>query len=254
MSNSRRNPLWPLLALLMIASPVSGGSFEEISLVASPTAGIIPHGAYAFRGSLGPNSGLLFGARVGFRDRLMVGVSYGVQEFIGRGDVRANDIPGFQLRLRLVEEKMQGPAIAVGIDTQGEDGYIEDWERYERKSRGFYIVFSKNYRLIRDFSLHGGVNWSLEDDDEDGIDLFAGLAFEVAPGFVILGDYTAALNDDDKDVETSLTRGRGYLDAGVRFDYGENLRLKVLFRDLTGNYIPENGVARTVEIFWLDWF
>lgn len=215
---------------------------------------MLPHGAYLFRGSLGPDSGLLFGAQVGFRDRLMVGVSYGVQEFIGRGEVQANDIPGFQLRLRIVEEGIQGPAIAVGIDTQGEDGYIEDWERYERKSKGFYIAFSKNYSLIRDFSIHGGVNYSLEDEDEDGIDLFAGFAFELAPGFVILGDYAAGLNDDDTEVATRLTRGRGYLDAGVRFDYGENLRLKILFRDLSGNYLPEKGVARTVEIFWLDYF
>lgn len=254
MSNSRRSLWLFFLALLFIAAPVSGRSFEEISLVASPTAGILPHGAYLFRGSLGPDSGLLFGVRVGFRDRLMVGVSYGVQEFIGRGEVQANDIPGFQLRLRVIEEGIQGPAIAVGIDTQGEDGYIEDWERYERKSKGFYVAFSKNYRLIRDFSIHGGVNWSLEDRDENGFDLFAGLALEVAPGFVILGDYAAGLNDDDRDIETTLTRGRGYLDAGVRFDYRENLRLKVLFRDLTGNYLPKKGVARAVEIFWIDYF
>ena len=223
-------------------------------LVDSPTAGILPHGAYLFQGSFGPRSSLIFGVKIGFHDRIMVGVSFGMQEFIGTGDIQLNDKPGFEARLRILEENLRGPALALGIDTQGEDAYIEDDERYERKSKGFYAVISKNYRLLSDFSVHGGVNYSLEDTDEQGLNAFGGISIELVEGFSLLLDYNAALDDNDADVGSSRTRGRGYLDSGVRFDYMENLRLKVLFKDLLGNYEPEKGVARSIEILYINYF
>ncbi len=236
------------------AAPVSGQEFAEISLVDSPTAGVLPHGSYMFQGSFGPRSSLIFGVKIGFHDRFMVGASFGMQEFIGTGDIELNDKPGFEARIRIIEETLKGPALAVGIDTQGEDAYIEDDERYERKSKGFYAVLSKNYRFLRDFSVHGGVNYSLEDEDERGVNIFGGFSMELIEGFCILLDYNAALDDNDPDVASSRTRGRGYLDSGIRFDYMENLRLKVLFKDLLGNYEPEKGVARSIEILYIDYF
>jgi len=240
--------------LCSVVTSTMGQEFEEIYVVDSPTAGILPHGSYLFQGAIGPRSSLLFGVIVGFQDRLILGVSFGLQEFIGRGDVEVNDRPGFQVRLRIIEEGLAGAAFALGFDSQGEDEYIEDDERYERKSKGFYGVFSRNYKLIRDFSIHAGVNYSLERKDEEGINFFAGVLLEVIPGFRILLDYDAALNDDAPGVESSRTRGRGYFDTGVRLDYMENLRIKILFRDLLGNYIPEKGVARSIEIFYINYF
>lgn len=248
---------WILTAVVLlgaVAAPAFGQEFEEILLVDSPSAGILPHGAYLFQGSFGPRSSLVFGVKIGFHDRLMVGVSFGMQEFIGTGDIDLNDRPGFEARIRLIEETLRGPALAVGIDTQGEDAYLEDDERYERKSKGFYAVISKNYRLLSDFSVHGGVNYSLEDEDESGVNLFGGMSIELIAGFSVLLDYNAALDDRNPDVASSRTRGRGYLDSGIRFDYMENLRLKVLFKDLLGNYEPEKGVARSIEILYINYF
>lgn len=241
---------------LCLPAPVclTAQEFDEILLVDSPTAGLLPHGAYLFQGSFGPRSSLVFGVKIGFHDRLMAGVSFGMQEFIGTGDVELNDKPGFELRIRIIEESMRGPAIAVGIDTQGEDMYIESDERYERKSKGIYGVVGKNYRLLRDFSLNGGVGYSLENKYEDGLNLFGGFSFELFEGFSLLLDYNAALDDDDPNVPSHRTRGRGYLDSGIRFDYMENLRLKILFKDLLGNYKPEKGVARSVEILYINYF
>ncbi|HUV37578.1 MAG TPA: hypothetical protein VMX58_11615 [Patescibacteria group bacterium] len=247
--------LWAIVAPLTLgATPLSGQEFEEMVLVDSPTAGILPHGAYLFQGSFGPRSSLIFGVKIGFHDRIMVGVSFGMQEFIGTGDIEINDKPGFEVRLRIIEESLRGPALAVGIDTQGEDAYLEDDERYERKSKGFYAVISKNYQLLSDFSVHGGVNYSLENKDEESLNPFGGLSIELIDGFSILVDYNAALDDDNADVPSHRTRGRGYLDSGIRFDYMENLRLKILFKDLMGNYEPEKGVARSVEILYINYF
>lgn len=242
------------MALVFCVSPAGGQEVEDVYIVDSPTAGLLAHGGYLLQGSIGPHNSLLFGVQVGFHDRIMLGVSFGFQEFIGRGDVSINDKPGFQVKLRLLEESEIAPALALGIDTQGEGFYIEEDERYEVKSKGFYGIISKNYTLLGDFSLHGGANYSLENKDEDGISVFGGLILELFPGFSVLLDYNAALDDNDEDVPSSRTRGRGYLDTGLRFDFSDSVRLKILFKDLLGNYEPEKGVSRTVELFYVNYF
>jgi len=258
MSKSRprvlRRILFAALALAVAAVPCAAQPLADIAVIDAPTAGVVPHGGYVFYGSIGPQSSLLFAVKVGFFDRVMLGVSFGLQKFIGRGEMSVNDRPGFEARLRVIEEAETRPALALGIDTQGEDSYIEADERYERKSKGIYAVLSKNYHLIDDFSVHGGLNYSLEDRDEGGIDFFAGLDIGIVEGFSLLLEYSPALNDNDTDVAARRTKGKGYLDAGVRVDYGGNLRFKLLFKDLTGNYRPESGVMRSVEVYYIGAF
>jgi hypothetical protein len=227
---------------------------EDIRLIDSPTAGMLPHGGYVMYGSVGPESSILAGIGVGFFDRVMLGASFGLQKFIGRGDVDVNKRPGLEIRVRVIEESAAGPAFALGIDTQGEDAYLDDAQRYERKSKGAYAVASKNYRLIEDFSIHGGVNYSFETKDEKGVNVFGGFSLEIVKGFSILLDYNAALDDNDEGVATHLTRGRGYLDSGLRFDYRDNLRFKILFKDLLDNYVPVSGVERSIEVFYVSTF
>jgi hypothetical protein len=257
MSRYRDSSFVLVLAAVLVclaASSPSSQILEEIYLVESPTAGIVPHGGYLFMGGIGPSNSLLFGAKIGFYDRLLLGVSFGLQNFIGRGEVEVNDRPGFQIRFRIIEEGKYGPALALGLDTQGEGVYHEDDERYDRKSKGFYAVISRNYRFLTDISFHAGVNYSLEREDEESVNAFGGLAITLIPGFSIIGDYSASLDDDDSDNPSARTRGYGYLDVGLRFDYGENLRLKLNFKDLLDNYKPESGVARTFELFYVNYF
>jgi len=242
-------------AVLMMTSAGAGAQLlEDLKVVSTPTAGLIGHGAYMFEGRIGPGNDLLFGMGVGFHDRLMVGMSFGLQNFIGKGQIEANDLPGFQIRVRVIEEGLAGPALALGIDTQGEGRYDDEDERYERKSLGAYGVLSRNFDARINIGLHGGINYSFENRDESGIDLFAGISFTIVPGLTLLLDYDACFDDDDSDVASTRTRGRGYLDCGIRFDYGENLRLRLLFKDLLDNYVPESGVARSIEIVYMNWF
>ncbi|MDZ7859714.1 MAG: hypothetical protein U5O15_03440 [Candidatus Krumholzibacteriota bacterium] len=246
-----------LLAVLIVFAGFgrSYGQFrEDIRIVESPTAGIIPHGSYMYDGSVGPLNSLLFGCDVGFRDRLMIGVSFGLQNFIGRGEITSNDRPGIRIRLRLIEEIIGGPALAVGINTQGQERWLQNWERYERKSKGFYAVLSKSYYMLRYFSLHCGVNYSLENKYEEGPDLFAGLTLEAFSGLVLMVEYSGAYDDDNGDIPSCLTRGKGYLDTGVRIDYKENLRLKFLFKDLLDNYTANSGISRAVGISYVNYF
>jgi len=242
------------MAVMLAAGGAGAQLLEDLKVVSTPTAGIIGHGAYMFEGRIGPGNDLLFGMGVGFHDRLMVGMSFGLQNFIGRGKIEANNLPGFLLRLRVIEEGLAGPALAIGIDTQGEGYYIDEDDRYERKSLGAYAVVSRNFEARINIGLHGGINYSFENRDESSVDLFAGTSFMVIPGLTLLLDYDACFDDDDPDRPTTRTKGRGYLDCGIRIDYGENLRMRLLFKDLLGNYIPESGVARSLEIVYINWF
>lgn len=257
MWKSRRPVVLALAAIAVLTIAAAGAEaqlLEDLKVVSTPTAGLIGHGSYLFEGRSGPDNDLLFGMGVGFYDRLMFGISFGIQNFIGRGDVELNNLPGFLVRFRLIEEGLAGPALAIGLDTQGEGYYIDEDERYERKSLGAYAVLSRNFDARINIGLHGGINYSFEDRDESGIDIFAGTSFTIVHGFTLLLDYTGAFDDNDSDVPTSRTKGRGYLDCGVRFEYGENLRIRLLFKDLMGNYIPESGVARSIEIVYMNWF
>ena len=243
-----------ICVLLAMAPACRAQLLEDLKVVSTPTAGLLGHGSYMFEGRIGPGNDLLFGVNVGFHDRLMVGMSFGLQNFIGRGEIEANNMPGFLIRFRLIEEGMAGPAFAIGIDTQGEGVYHDGAERYERKSHGAYAVVSRNFYARVNMAVHGGINYSFETQDESGVDMFAGLSVTVIPGLTLLLDYDACFDDDDADIPSTMTRGRGYLDSGIRFDYGENLRMRLLFKDLLDNYIPESGVARSIEIVYINWF
>ncbi len=242
-----------MILLISLSSAVSFAQMPApIYIVDHPTAGLLENGEYHIYGRIGPESSMLFGLRVGFKGVFQVGASFGMQRLFERGDVDVNDRVGFQFRIRLLEEYM-APALAVGFDSQGRGFYHEDRERYDRKSPGFYLVLSKNYRVaLGDLSLHGGANYSLENKDDDDPDLFVAAEWSPIMNFSLLMDADAALNDN---VEGSpFGKGGIYLDGAIRFNYRDNLSFMLIFRDLTGNFRGASGVGRELEISFWDAF
>jgi hypothetical protein len=247
-----------LIACLAACAVVVGGGegraghAEPIYMIDSPTAGLLGHGEYHVQGRLGPDSAILLGLRIGIRNRVHLGVSFGMQEVFSYEKVSVNDQVGFQLRLRLIEE-MEHPALAIGFNSQGTGTYIEASDRYERKSKGFYAVISRNWKTpVGQLSLHGGVNYSLENSDQDSADLFGVTDLEVIPGLEFILDLDAALNDNKDD--TQFGGGGIYLDGAIRVSYGEKLAMMLIFRDLTQNYRPERRIGREFEIAFVDMF
>jgi hypothetical protein len=225
---------------------------ERLYGIDHPTSGLLQNGEYHLQGRIGPESSILLGLRIGFRDIFHVGLSFGMQRVFERGDVDLNDHVGFRLRLRLLQEE-ETPALAVGFDSQGQGFYHEDFERYDRKSPGFYAVMSKNYLVaLGFFAIHGGINYSMERRDDDDLNFFASADWEPVEGFAILLDADAALNDNNDN--DGFGGGGVYLDAGLRLDYGDNLSMMLIFRDLSGNYHSSNQVGREFEIVFVDTF
>jgi hypothetical protein len=246
-----------ILVLVFVAVVYAGaaeaGMAEPIYMVESPTAGLLSHGEYHIQGRIGPESSVLLAFRVGLKNRVHLGVSWGIQELFSYQSVEFNDRPGFQFRVRLLEEDDRRPGLALGVNSQGVGTWNEDDERYDRKSKGFYVTLSRNWKVpVGHFSIHGGLNYSLETQDDDDPNLFAALDWEAISGLEFIVDLDGAFNDNSDDGRYGS--GGVYLDGAVRVTYGENLQMMLIFRDLTKNYTPERRIGRELEIAYVDFF
>ncbi len=172
------------LLILIFVINANGQEFRQQSrqLVDLPTAGTLERGSFAIDLRMYNNGGLIGGVGVGISPRFMFGLSFGGENIIGEGDVNWNQNPGIQARFRIIDESFGMPAVIIGFDSQGYGAYSEGSKRYANKSRGFFGAVSKNYAFFYNLGLHGGVNYSLETDDEKDINFFFRCRFELEPG------------------------------------------------------------------------
>lgn len=221
-------------------------AFEPRYVIDLPTAGMLPHSTLSTDLDFYHGGGLLVGVSFGLFDRLDAGLSYGGVGIIGTESPSWNNSPGFHIKIRLLEESVAFPAIALGFDSQGKEEYVDSPGRYVIKSRGIYAVASKNYEAMGDLSLHGGVSYSLErgDDDTDP-DVFVGIEKTIGPVISAVGEYDLALNDTNED---ALGRGRGYLNVGLRASLGRGLTLGLNLKDLLRNQQTVSVGNRTITV------
>jgi len=224
----------------------TGGGLEPRYLVDVPTAGMLDKGSVALDVGFYQEGGVLVGISAGILDRLSFGISYGGSRLIGAASPEMNEIPGINLRVRVIEESLAFPAIAVGFDSQGKDGYLKDEDRYRIKSPGFYAVVSKNYTLLGFFSIHGGVNYSLEraDDDRDP-NFFVGAEKTIGPFVSIVAEYNIGMNDNSGN---AIGKGRGYLNGGLKISLGNGLTVGVNLKDVIKNGGDITVANRTVQL------
>ena len=257
---TRKSTVLTLLLLTILASQVvvaqgsagSGGKFEPRFLVDIPTAGMLDKGSFALDINFFQQGGVILGLSAGILDRLSFGLSYGGSNLIGAGTPTMNDVPGINVKVRVIEENILFPAIAIGFDSQGKDGYIKSLSRYVVKSPGFYAAASKNYAMLGFLSIHGGVNYSLEraDDDRD-VNAFAGVEKTLGPFVSAVLEYNAALNDNSG---RAIGKGRGYINAGLKWSVSGGLTLSVNFKDLAENARGSTSTNRTVTLEYVRFF
>jgi hypothetical protein len=230
----------------------SEGGLEPRSLVDVPTAGMLAKGTFGIDIDFYQEGGVLVGFTAGILDRLTLGMSYGGSRIIGSGSPVMNNVPGFMIKIRILEENMTLPAIALGLDTQGKEGYLKDLKRYEIKSPGFYLVGSKNYSLLGYLSFHGGVNYSLENSDGDrDINVFAGVEKTLGPFLSVVAEYNLARNDSN---DRAVGKGRGYVNIGLKCTLGGGLTLGVTLKDLVKNGKDVDVGNRTVSVEYVNFF
>ncbi len=194
--------------------------------------------------------GVLTGMSVGFADYLNFGITYGGANVIGTGSVDMNPRPEVNARLRIIQETLVMPAIAIGFDSQGLGGYVDSLDRYEQKSRGLYAVASKNWDLAGPFSVHGGFSYSFEGRHFDSDpDIFLGCLKAFGPIDIAL-EYDFALNDNESGGARFITESHGYLNVAVGWNMNQNFRLTVDARDvLSGELKDVEGDLK----HWREW-
>ncbi|MFN0159567.1 MAG: hypothetical protein ACKVRP_16005 [Bacteroidota bacterium] len=238
--------------VLAQGSAGTGSNIEPRYVVDVPTAGMLPKASFAMDMDFYQEGGVLFGLSVGVLDQLSIGLSYGGSRLLGADEPIMNELPGVNVKVRIVEEGEDWPAIALGFDSQGRDGFLKDLDRYQIKSPGFYAALSRNYSLLGNLSVHGGINYSLErgDDDEDA-NVFAGVEKSIGSVFSLLMEYNVAANDSHA---KAVGRGRGYLNFGARWSVGGGFTLGFNLKDIIKNGGDISVANRTVRLEYIRFF
>ncbi len=223
---------------------------EPRFLIDTPTAGILHRGDFALDIDFFGDGGMTVGLATGVINRFSIGISYGGSRLVGSDKAEFNEIPGINVRYRLWDETLLMPALVIGFDSQGREGYLDSLDRYTIKSPGFFAAASKNYEIFGNLSVHGGVNYSLErgDDDKD-LNFFGGIEKSVGRDISLIAEYDFGFNDSNR---RAVGRGRGYLNAGVRWSVGGGFTIGVDFKNLIKNRDQVAVGNRTLRIEFVD--
>jgi len=231
------------------------GINQPINLVTIPTAGVLPRGSYAVECRLFPDGGLWGQIGVGVFERFMFSISYGGGNIIGNQKINWYNQPGVEIRYRFVEESDKFPALLLGFSSQGLGNYIDSLKRYETKALGFYAVVSKNFHFLGNLGLHGGINYNpLEKSDGDADpSFFLGIDKDLNPEIALIIEYDAALNDNRSEI-SMLGKGRGYLNAGIRWQPVDKLTIEIDFNNILLNREQVDFMNRELKITFFEIF
>ena len=228
------------------------GTLEPTMVIDKPTAGMLRRADYSITTDFFQRGGMLVGIQVGLFDRFSFGISYGGTDIIGPNKIEMNPLPGVKAKLRLVQESAMTPAIAIGFDSQGKEPYVDSLSRYTIKSPGFFAVASKNYSLLGNLSLHGGINYSLENKDGDkDMNVYVGAEKSLGDILSVLAEYDFAVNDNNT---RAIGRGRGYFNLGFRLSAGEGLMIGFDLKNVTQNQRNIKIANRVLKIEYIGSF
>jgi hypothetical protein len=204
-------------------------------LIDCPTAGGPATGSYDFELRAYPGGGLLAGISVGLFQRFTVGLSYGGSDVIGYSAPDWNPQPGVAASFRIINESRLLPALAVGFTNQGYGAWLDSLDRYQFKAKGFYGVMGKYFTWgpIGETGIHFGANRNPVEKGDKKVDLFFAVDYWATRQLAVIAEYSAAL--DDWKGDGSFGMGRGYLNAGLRWSFGERLAIDLNLRDLLNN-------------------
>jgi hypothetical protein len=196
---------------------------------------------------------MLIGTQVGLFPRFMFGISYGGEQIVGNDEPIWHDNVEVNLKFRVLDESPSAPAVVIGYDSQGHGNYYTDLERYDIKSKGFYAAVSRNWVFLGNLGLHGGINYSLETEDDEDINFFSGLDKTIGKAITLFCEYDFAMNDNEDRVEEDdalLGAGKGYLNAGAEIRFTDFLSLNICAYDLLENSPNTIGFDRALRIVY----
>jgi len=274
-----RNVKWILTSILVLSMAVPAVSQYDTAddslysdviiprpelrwIMDTPTAGILPRGAFDMDMRTFPVGGVQTTLNIGLGHRFSVGIGYGASEILTDKDPDWNPQIEFLLRFRLHEESEAMPAIAVGFSSIGFGKYDTDNNRYQVKSPGFYIVFSKNLLFYENLATwHAGLNLSLENEHDSDPNFFVGFSADVGTNMTFLAEYDLALNDNsgefalnDIGEEVKYGKKRGYLNLGLAWYITQELSLELDLKNLFRNRDDADAIDREIRLVYTEYF
>ncbi len=249
-----------LLLIIILFYSTNGQEYPPpTDLVTVPTAGTLMRGSFSMDMRIQDEGGLIMGLSVGLTDRFQFGLSYGSPNLIGDDSLEWYPRPEARLKYLIIDESINMPGIAVGINTQGLGRYYNEdsLKRYDTKAMGVYFAASKNWRIpLGNVGVHSGINHNFietEDGDKD-INLFFGLDLELNPEFSILLEYNSSLNENDMTAKTmSINRG-GYLNSAFRWSFVESLHLELNLNNLLFDEKKVEYFKREIKLTYIEYF
>ena len=222
-------------------------------IINTPTAGMLPRGAFDLDLRTFSAGGLQGTLGIGLMNRFSIGLSYGASSVLTDTMPYWNPRLEFQMKLRLLEEGESFPGIAVGYSSQGYGPYDVDKKRFQVKSPGFYLVFSRNLKIYQNpAGIHWGINYSLENKVDSDPDAFLGLNADLGNDMLYLAEYDFAFNDNRTD--GIYGRGRGYLNMGVVWYLTDGLSLELDLKNLLRNRRGASAIDREARLVYVEFF
>ncbi len=228
--------------------------------VGAPTANVLEQGEYNIWTKIYKANGMLAGTQIGLLPYITLGLSYGAENMVGNLSPEWHDMVDANVKFRFIQETQMIPALAIGFDSMGHGAWHSEYNRYDIKSKGFYLAASKHNILLPGFAAHIGINRSLEIEDDDK-DISGWIAVQQSIGDVVhvFAEYDIATNDNDRSIEDDVIDvtgdGKGYLNAGFLVSVSENIDIRLSFYDILknnphlGNYNDDSiGVDRAIKI------
>jgi len=219
----------------------TGSKYEYRSLIDMPSAGILEKGFVGVSMDVMPYGVLISKIEVGVFTNFCFGISYGAGNLIGSGDPDWFEWPGINAKLRLLNETTGTPAITIGFDSQGKGAYNKKLKRYEIKSPGAFVATSKNFNFLGYLSVHGGINYSFEKDDNDkDANIWLGVEKTLGSKISFLAEYNFGINDN---AIKSFSENRGYFNMGIRWVVGDGFTIGMDLRNLVDNNKFKSKIA-----------
>ncbi len=115
-------------------------------------------------------------------------------------------------------------------------------------------MLSKSFSLgsLGSLGMHTGLNYNtFEDTDDRNLNAFAGLDKNLNQQIFVIAEYNLALDDNSS---LSLGKERGYLNAGLRWIFAQQLGIEFNFKDLLENQKDLSSISRELRITYVETF
>jgi hypothetical protein len=219
----------------------------------TPTAGMLARGSFDMDIRTFSGGGLQASLGIGLMNRFSVGLAYGASSVLTDTMPDWNPRLEFQIRYRLLDQGPGLPAVAVGYSSQGYGKYDPDKKRFQVKSPGFYMAFSKDFGLYSNpASLHWGISYSLENQTDNDPSAFLGLNTELGDNMMYLAEYDFAFNDNRPN--GIYGKGRGFLNMGIVWYLTDGLSLELDLKNLLRNRKDASAIDREARLVYVEYF